>query len=244
LPSHMTGICHINIPPRPAQIVSAGARQQVETDCLKPKWRAPLAQQWITLPIDQEGHSVELLPPPLAIAALLFHPKNVGGMHWEACEQETRPGSGVRAYGHPFTCDEALRCQAEVAAKPAEPGVTQVVAGVNLGDDKTEVERMASAHAIHLKMLNTGAAEWFERQSKLLLAIFPNFKKDEDAAALDNTKAKKLLYQRALSLLLVLLEVCARLGIKMTHRSPPARRPYAPAAASTAEQYDTHMTII
>ena len=190
-------------------------------DCLKPKWRAPLAKEWLTLPIDQEGHTVELLPPPLAIAALLFHPKNVEGMHFAAAEQ-SRPGSGERVIGHAFSADEAIRCQAVVDAKPAEPGVTQVLAGVNLGDDKTEVERMASAHAVHLKLLNTGAAEWFQRQSKLLLAIFPNFTKDQDAAPLDNTKARLLLYQRSLALLLVLIEVCARHGILMTHRSPPA----------------------
>jgi len=184
---------------------------------LGPKWQTPLAKEWLKLPIDKEGHDVELLPPPLAIAALLFHPKNWDGMHRKAAE--VRDGNGDRVYDHPFSCTEAVRCQAEVDGKAEEEGVTHLLAGLNLGDDKTDVERMASAHAVHLKLLNTAWANWRERQSKILLAILPKYLKDPDAAQLDNSKAKQRLYQRALALLLVLMEVCARLGIKMTHRS-------------------------
>ena len=139
-------------------------------------------------------------------------------MHQKAAE--VKDDEGNRVYKHPFSCTEAVRCQAEVDGKAEEEGVTHLLAGLNLGDDKTDVERMASAHAVHLKLLNTAWANWRERQSKLLLAILPKCLKDEDAAPLDNSKAKQRLYQRALALLLVLLEVCARLGIKMTHRSP------------------------
>ena len=191
----------------------------MDPECLNPKWRCPLAKQWITVPVDKE-HTVELLPPPLAIAALLFHPRNWPGMHREACELER--GAGNRVYSHPFSADEALRCQEKVDAKPQEDNVTQLLAGLNIGDDKTEVERMSSAHAVHLKLLNTGKDEWYQRQSKICLAILPKFRKDEDAQQLDNTKAAHLLYQRSLSLLLVLLEVCARHGILMTHRCTAA----------------------
>ena len=194
-----------------------GARQQVDPRCLKPNMRCTLAQQWLTIPIDELGNKVEMLPLPLAIAALLFHPKNWGGMEQRAEELHV-PSTGARVWAHPFSCDEALRCQAEVDAKPREAGVTNLLVGGCAGDDKTDVERMASAHAVHLKLLNTALAEWFERQSKVLLALLPIYKRDEDDQPLDNTRAAQQLYQRALSLLLVLLEVCARKGILMRHK--------------------------
>ena len=75
-------------------------------DCLKPKWQAPLAKEWLTLPIDAEGHTVELLPPPLAIAALLFHPKNWDGMHLKAF-QVVDEDTGERVYEHPFEIGRA-----------------------------------------------------------------------------------------------------------------------------------------
>ena len=219
---HMPGICHVthvtgtcfSQPPHWPR-----GPPQVDMHCMSPKFQVPLAKQWQTLPIGKQGgneeYSVELLPLPLAIAALLFHPKNWDGM-WQKAEK--KEPDGVREYSHPFTCDEALRCQAEVDAKPKVDGVTNLLVGLNLGDDKTEVERMRSAHAVHLKLLNTGKLQWFMRHSKILLALLPMFAKDEDAQQLDNTRAGQQLYQRALALLLVLMEVCARLGILMTSR--------------------------
>ena len=200
-----------------AHVWSPRCPPQVDPHCLEPKWRCTLAQQWITVPIDAEGHEVEMLPLPLAIAALLFHPKN-----WEDMEKEASvlrmPGSGERVWSHPFSADEAVRCQAEVDGKPPVEGEKNLLVGGNAGDDKTELERMLAAHALHLKLLNTGKRQWYERQSKLLLALLPIFKRDEDAAPLDNAKAAQVLYQRALSLILVLLEACARLGIRMHHK--------------------------
>ena len=191
----------------------------MDTHCMSPKFQVPLAKEWLTLPLGkqagEEKYAVELLPLPLAVAALLFHPKNWDGM-WRRAEEKER--DGVREFGHPFTCDAALRCQVEVDAKPQEPGVTNLLAGLNLGDDKTDVERMRSAHAIHLKLLNTAKGEWFMRHSKILLALLPMYIRDEDALQLDNTRASQHLYQHALALLLVLMEVCARLGILMHSR--------------------------
>ena len=203
----------------PAQSLGRARPPQVDPLCLTPKWRCPFAKEWIRLPLGpgKDEGVVEMLPAPLAIAALLFHPSNWPDMHKQAQELKM-PDSGVRVHAHPFSCDEALRCQAQVDAKPREPNVRNLLVGLNFGDDKTDVERMSSAHAVHLKLLNTGREQWYQRQSKLLLALLPIFKRDEDAAALDNTFAAQRLYQRALSLLLVLLEVCARFGIKVTHR--------------------------
>ena len=91
-----------------------------------------------------------------------------------------------------------------------------------MGKDKTDVERMRSVDALHIKLLNTGLKEWHQRQSKVLGALFPILEKDEDAQPVDNARSAQRLYQRSMALYLVCLEVCARKGIRVTHKYPPA----------------------
>ena len=240
--SHMQGIClEYDIHPRAlwtctGYVLASWHPPQVDKQCLRPKFQVTLAKHWQELPIDSDGHTVELLPPPLA-AALLFHPKNWKDMHKRATGLHMRR-SGERVYQHPFSCDEALRCQAEVDAKPLEPGVTPLLVGVNVGDDKTETERMESEHPLHLKLLNTGKEQWLKRHSKILLAVLSKYRKDEDDSALDVTRGRMLLYQRDLALVFVLLEVCAKKGIKMTHRSLP---PQHHRPACIFQEYALHM---
>ena len=98
-----------------------------------------------------------MLYPPLAIAALFFHPLLHARM-WREAKECYSADTGARAYGHPFTCDLALQAQvcrpalialgaympfpqADLDAKPQLPGETNVLVGVQLASDKTDVER-------------------------------------------------------------------------------------------------------
>ena len=134
---------------------------------------------------------------------------------------------GVREYAHPFTCDACLAGQAQMEARlrqyarehgVEEEGVIQLFVALAMGKDKTDVERMRSVDALHLKLLNTALAIWHKRHSKLWIASFPILVRDEDGSDKENARARQRLYQRSMALWMVLLEACARLGIKVTHR--------------------------
>ena len=133
----------------------------------------------------------------------------------------------MRQFSHPFTCNKAVAAQAVVDAKPpemvGEECVTNVLVGVQMGKDKTEVERMQSVDPTHVKLLNTGDAQWYQRQSKILLALSPAYHKDPDEGAQENARAKQRQYQKSLALVLIGLEACARTGILCHHRSYPAQ---------------------
>jgi len=131
----------------------------------------------------------------------------------------------VREYGHPFTCDEALAGQARMEARlqelrdlGVEEDVINIYVALAMGKDKTDVERMRSVDALHLKLLNTALAIWHKRHSKVWLAGFPILKKDPDATDKEAARKKQRLAQRSLALFLVALEECARNGIKVTHK--------------------------
>ena len=115
-----------------------------------------------------------------------------------------------------------------------DPEVIDILVGLAMGKDKTDVERMRSVDALHIKLLNTGLKEWHQRQSKILGALFPILERDEEDAAVDHARGKQQLYQRSMALYLVCLEVCARKGIRVTHRCPPA----------TGSVYASHMRSI
>ena len=129
-------------------------------DCLKPWFNQHLP--WMKVQTDEQGSQCEMIPPALAIAALVFHPKLWAGM-WKAAHVQEAKGEeelgggpdGERVYGHPFTCDEALRCQAVVDAKPEVEGETNMLLGLGMGKDKSDLEREKSADITHLKVLNT-----------------------------------------------------------------------------------------
>ena len=189
--------------------------------CLKPGFQEHLP--WTKMQTDEKGSMTELLFPSLAIASLAFHPRNWPNLHKRAQAVFEAPGATERVYGHPFSADEALRAQAIVDALPPEYDglgrlVVQLLVGLNLGKDKTDVERMKSLDALHLKLLNTGLGEWFMRQSKILLSLAPGFIRDDDVSQAANARAKQVQYQRSLALVLVCLEVCAKKGILCTHR--------------------------
>ena len=175
---------------------------------------------WARIVTDAEGSITEMLYPPLAIAALFFHPKNFAGMHLDAAER--RNEEGERVYGHPFTCNLAVEAQKEVDKKPVVPGVRNVLVGVQGATDKTDVEREKSLEPTHLKLWNTGLAEWFKRHSKILGLLNPPFVKGEDDSDQENARAHQRQWQRSFALLLVVLEACARRGILCHHRSTAA----------------------
>ena len=209
---------------------------QVDKSCLGPKF--PTHLPWSKVQTDAEGSITELLWPPLAIALLFFHPSNFEGMHKRAAEvwtEDEEGGEAVREYGHPFSCDMAVRAQRVVDGKPPVEGVTDVLVGARLGKDKTEVERAKSLDATHLELLNTALEQWFKRHSKVLLVLSPPYHKDADQSAQENARAKQRQYQKSMVLVLILLEACARMGILCHHRSPPpppARRRVMVAACS------------
>jgi len=90
---------------------------------------------------------------------------------------------------------------------------------------------MRSMDALHMKLLNTGLQEWHQRQSKVLGALFPILERDELDTDQDHARSTQRLYQRSMALYLVCLEVCARKGIRVTLRCPPA----------TGSSYASHM---
>ncbi len=201
------------------------ALPQVDAHCLDPRYALPLAKEWCSLKLDAGGkYELQMLPPALAIAVLLFHPKNWPNM-WTKAEAKFTEG-GDRQYGHPFTCEELERAQQELEeqlqALGLDPEVINILVGLAMGKDKTDVERMRSVDALHIKLLNTGLKEWHQRQSKVLGALFPILEKDEDDQAVDQARSAQRLYQRSMALYLVCLEVCARKGIRVTHKYPRA----------------------
>ena len=51
--------------------------------------------------------------------------------------------------------------------------------------------------------------------------MFPTLPTDPEATPVENAQQRQQLYHRCWAVLLVILEECARRGIKVTHRSPP-----------------------
>ena len=152
---------------------------QVDGHCLDPTRALPLAKEWSRLALDAEGkYELQMLPPALAIAVLLFHPLNWPNMWRKAEAQFTTDGD--RKYGHPFTCEELEGAQEELEELLQELGldddqeVIDILVGLAMGKDKTDVERMRSADALHIKLLNTGLKEWHQRQSKIMGALSPS----------------------------------------------------------------------
>ena len=204
------------------------APPQVDMHCLDTSARVQLPKEWKRVHLDEDGqYDLQMLPPALAIAILMFHP-----LMWPNMRRKAEPqfnAAGEREYGHPFTCDELERCQEELTRHLHELGldddtdVINILVGIAAGKDKTDVERMRSVDALHLKLLNTGLKEWHQRHSKVLGALFPILVRDEDDGQVDHARAKQRLYQRGMACWLVCLEVCAREGIRVTHRCPPRR---------------------
>jgi len=184
----------------------------------------PLPKEWRRHPLDAQGkYELQMLPPPLAIAILLFHPRSWPHM-WRKAEAKFNE-EGERVYGHPFTCEELERAQEELEeqlqALELDPEVIHILVGLAMGKDKTDVERMRSVDALHMKLLNTGMKQWHQRQSKVLGALFPILERDEEDLPVDHARSHQVLYNRSMALYLVCLEVCARKGIRVTHRCPP-----------------------
>jgi len=73
----------------------------------------------------------------------------------------------------------------------------------------------------HLKLLNTALEDWFKRHSKLLMVMSPPFIRDEDASQQKNARAHQRQWHRSMTLVLVVLEACARRGIRCQTRSAP-----------------------
>ena len=184
----------------------------------------PKARQllpWVKVQTDPQGSMAEMIPPALAIAAVCFHPKIYPSMWKRAMVLHEdgphgEPEGGGRLYSHPFTCDEALRAQAVVDAKPVREGETNLLVGWEMAKDKTELERMKSADALHGRPMNIARKDSKIRESKILQLISPPFKRDDDASAQDNARAKQFQAQRSNAMFLVMLQACARLGIKCT----------------------------
>jgi len=206
----------------------------VDPHCLGPNQHVRLAKEWRSLPLDSHGdYELRMIPPAVAIAALMFHPKMAGSMHREAKEQ--RSAAGEREYAHPFTCDHLLRAQEELRQRLEESGLAEddvidILVGLAMGKDKTDVERSSSLDPLYIKLLNTSLEQWHKRHSKVMAALFPILRPNDDDTAMDQARSRQRLYQRSMALWFVLLEVCARKGIRVTHKYA-ARTPSWPAYA-------------
>ena len=208
----------------------------VQVDMISVKPRSNRRLPWAEVETMADGTATEVLLPAVAVASLVFHEANWPTLHKRAAPQTNEDGE--RVYGHPFTCDEAIRAQAVVDGKQPLDGYQDLMVQAHFGTDATDVETKRSMTATHLKVANIAkgiypmrylpmegslappAAMWFKRTSKLLLAIHPSYVPDHDEPADWNTSQKKLLTHRSMTLLVVLMEACARHGIKCTHRYP------------------------
>jgi len=157
-----------------------------------------------------------MMYPPLSIAMLFFHPLNFDGMHKRAEAVFKHPG-GRRAYGHPFTCDVAVEAQKVVDQKPQVEGEQNVLVGVQSASDKTEVERERSLDPTHMKLWNTITKLWFKRHVKTTVVLSPIFERNDDLSGQENARAHQRQWQRSFACYLVVLEACARMGIRCTH---------------------------
>jgi len=292
---HMPGICLALDP--------SGTMPQVDPKCLEPGYgvseRLPLLHLQVGVDCEGEPLVLDMLPPPVAIAALAFHPCNWEAMHkraapvygtvgevdaWlqEAEYEDTAEDLGVksatallamskealeaksprgaelhaalhdpactlrssmtRVYGHPFTCDKAIAAQEKVDAKPEQEGERNLNIQLGMGSDKTDISNVEGKWPQHLKLTNIELAHWFDRTSKvirrrlrahgeqkhmpgicpqLMLSMFPSLPADPAATPVENAKQRHELYHRCLAVLMIILEECARRGIRVQHKSPP-----------------------
>ena len=127
-----------------------------------------------------------------------------------------------RVYGHAFSCDKAIAAQAVVDAKPVVDGEKHVLLGVQWGSDKTDASALETVHPQHAKVTNIKPSRWFRRHSKIQISSFASWTWDPALKDQENTVERFMLYQKQMTVDLVLLEECARNGIRCIHKSPPS----------------------